>query len=110
MLLGDINPSIPATKERPFQGGLDVLHAISMALVDACREVLLDKDTDTENMIKVISSQIPVNDEDILMRVARAEWKLHKEGKHERRVVPVVEEDPEKAEESAGTSDAVYAA
>ena len=55
---------------------LDVLHATAMALMDATREILLD--SDFENAMKTLTSQIPVRDEDILMRVAKTEWKAKK--------------------------------
>lgn len=75
MLLGDSDVSAPATTERPFGGGLDVLHAASAALIDGTRDILLD--SDFENTMKVLTSWIPVKDEDLFMRVAKAEWKLH---------------------------------
>jgi hypothetical protein len=75
MLLGDSDVSVPATTERPFGGGLDVLHAASAALIDGTRDILLD--SDFENTMKVLTSWIPVKDEDLFMRVAKAEWKLH---------------------------------
>lgn len=68
------NPT-PTTK-RSFNGGLDVLHAVSAALVDGTREILLD--SDFENAMKVLTSWIPVRDEELLMKVAKAEWKLHR--------------------------------
>jgi hypothetical protein len=55
--------------------GLDILHATSAALVDALREVLLD--SDFENAMKALTSWIPVKDEELLMKVTRAEWKAH---------------------------------
>jgi hypothetical protein len=76
MLLGDSDLTSPATKERPFGGGLDVLHATSAALIDGTREILLD--SDFENAMKVLTSWIPVKDEELLMRVTKAEWKLHR--------------------------------
>lgn len=57
-----------------FHGGLDILHATSAALIDGTREILLD--SDFENAMKVLTSWIPVKDEELLMRVAKAEWKL----------------------------------
>lgn len=75
MLLGDSDPSIPVTAERPFAGGLDVLHATSAALIDGTREILLD--SDFENAMKVLTSWIPVKDEELLMKVTKAEWKQH---------------------------------
>jgi hypothetical protein len=58
--------------------GLDILHATSAALIHALREVLLD--SDFENAMKALTAWIPVKDEDLLMKVARAEWKLHQGG------------------------------
>ncbi|KAM3472661.1 hypothetical protein MY5147_005173 [Beauveria neobassiana] len=53
--------------------GLDVLHATSAAIIQALREVLLD--SDFENAMKALTAWIPVKDEDLLMKVTRAEWK-----------------------------------
>ncbi|KAL2129406.1 hypothetical protein VTI74DRAFT_7834 [Chaetomium olivicolor] len=58
--------------------GLDVLHATAAALIHALRDVLLD--SDFENAMKALTAWIPVRDEDLLMKVARAEWKRHREG------------------------------
>lgn len=59
-----------------FGADLDVLHATSAALIDATREVLLD--SDFEGAMKCLTSWIPVKDEDLLMKVAFAEWRLRK--------------------------------
>ncbi|KAG9244306.1 rab-GTPase-TBC domain-containing protein [Calycina marina] len=75
MLLGDSDLAI-VTTERPFGSGLDVIHATSAALIDGTREILLD--SDFENAMKALTSWIPVKDEDLLMKVTRAEWKLHR--------------------------------
>ena len=93
MLLGDADPPSPLSHQAPhspltsipnpsssadarsFNGGLDVLHAASAALVDGTREILLD--SDFENAMKVLTSWIPVRDEELLMRVTKAEWNLH---------------------------------
>lgn len=75
MLLGDADISIPTIKDRPFRGGLDVLHAASAALIDGTRDILLD--SDFENTMKVLTSWIPVKDVDLFMKVAKAEWKIH---------------------------------
>lgn len=80
MLLGDC-PSQSSTKSSPSPepskqtppADLDVLHATSAALIDAEREILLD--SDFENAMKVLTSWIPIKDEDFLMRVARAEYR-----------------------------------
>jgi hypothetical protein len=79
MLLGDSDPSLAPTKDRPFSGCLDVLHATSAALIDGTREILLD--SDFENAMKVLTSWIPIKDEELLMRVTKAEWKLHRKRK-----------------------------
>jgi hypothetical protein len=55
--------------------GIDVVHATSAALIDALGEVLLD--SDFENAMKALTSWIPVKDEDLLMKVTKAEWKAH---------------------------------
>lgn len=76
MLLGDSDLMTSSSKERPFAGSLDVLHATSAALIDGTREILLD--SDFENAMKVLTSWIPVKDEELLMKVTKAEWKLHR--------------------------------
>lgn len=70
-------PSTPANKGPPTAAasGLDVLHAASAALIEALREVLLD--SDFENAMKALTSWIPIKDEDLLMKVTKAEWKTH---------------------------------
>ncbi|KAF1820591.1 uncharacterized protein K489DRAFT_360935 [Dissoconium aciculare CBS 342.82] len=69
--------SAAAPAPPPFGGAdLDVLHATSAALIDATREILLD--SDFENAMKVLTSFVPIRDEDLLMRVAKAEYKLAK--------------------------------
>ncbi|KAH7392258.1 rab-GTPase-TBC domain-containing protein [Phaeosphaeria sp. MPI-PUGE-AT-0046c] len=74
MLLGDNSYSnSPASK---FSGDLDVLHATSAALMHATRAILLD--SDFENAMKVLTSWIPIKDEDILMRVAKTEYRERK--------------------------------
>ncbi|KAI9746154.1 MAG: hypothetical protein M1818_000835 [Claussenomyces sp. TS43310] len=75
MLLGDSDPFMLVSDDRPFQGGLDVLHAASAALIDGTREILLD--SDFENSMKVLTSWIPVKDEELFMRVMKNEWRLH---------------------------------
>ena len=67
------------TSETSYHGGLDVLHAVSAALIDGTREILLD--SDFENTMKVLTSWIPIRDEELLMRVAKAEWKMHRRKK-----------------------------
>lgn len=76
MLLGDVDYNLTPTAERPFRGQLDVLHATSAALIDGTREILLD--SDFENGMKVLTSWIPVKDEELLMKVAGAEYRLRR--------------------------------
>ncbi|KAH9819788.1 Domain in Tre-2, BUB2p, and Cdc16p putative Rab-GAPs [Teratosphaeria destructans] len=73
MLLGDA----PLGTVNDFGGAdLDVLHATSAALLDATRDVLLA--SDFENAMKVLTSAMPIQDEDLLMRVAKTEYKMRK--------------------------------
>jgi hypothetical protein len=75
MLLGDADIPTSANEGRPFGGGLDVLHAASAALIDGTRDILLD--SDFENAMKALTSWIPVKDEELFMKVTKAEWKIH---------------------------------
>lgn len=59
---------------KPFGTTLDVLHASSAALIDGMRDILLE--ADFEGAMKVLTSWVPIKDEDLFMRVARAEWKV----------------------------------
>jgi hypothetical protein len=74
MLLGDASYTTSPTSS--FSGDLDVLHATAAALIDATREILLD--SDFENAMKVLTSWIPIKDEDLLMKVAKAEYRARK--------------------------------
>jgi hypothetical protein len=77
MLLGDLPTGAPPAAREAFGGAdLDVLHATSAALIDATREIILD--TDFEGAMKTLTSFVPVRDEDMLMRVAKAEYKMRK--------------------------------
>ena len=79
MLLGDNDqPTTSATSKESAQFGttLDVLHATSAALIDGMRDILLG--SDFENAMKTLTSWIPIKDDDLFMRVAKAEWKVHK--------------------------------
>ncbi|KAK1980291.1 TBC domain-containing protein [Colletotrichum cereale] len=74
LLLGENPSDSPKVPDSPTtMNGIDILHATSAALIHALREVLLD--SDFENAMKALTSWIPVKDENILMKVARAEWK-----------------------------------
>jgi hypothetical protein len=66
----------------PSPAGLDVLHATSAALMQALRGVLLD--ADFENAMKALTSWIPVKDEELLMKVTRAEYKQRHGKKREK--------------------------
>ncbi|KAL8806106.1 MAG: hypothetical protein Q9200_005163 [Gallowayella weberi] len=99
MLLGDADTTLTSTPRKPvpmtkgntpneahttasdpsYHGSLDVLHAVSAALIDGTREILLD--SDFENAMKVLTSWIPIRDEELLMRVAKAEWNMHRRRK-----------------------------
>jgi hypothetical protein len=80
MLLGDSEAApghnAPPQSSSNFGMSLDVLHATSAALIDGTRDILLD--SDFENAMKVLTSWVPIQDEDLFMRVAKAEWKMHR--------------------------------
>lgn len=65
-----------ANKSSTFGQGLDVLHATSAALIDGMREIILE--SDFENSMKVLTSWVPIKDIELFMRVAKAEWKVHR--------------------------------
>lgn len=65
-----------AAKSGTFGEGLDVLHATSAALIDGMREIILE--SDFENSMKVLTSWVPIKDIELFMRVAKAEWKVHR--------------------------------
>ncbi|KAK3900472.1 hypothetical protein C8A05DRAFT_45693 [Staphylotrichum tortipilum] len=80
---GDNNTTNPL-RQQPTQPqedkspkGLSILHATSAALIHALRDVLLD--ADFENAMRSLTAWIPVRDEDLLMKVARAEWRRHQQ-------------------------------
>jgi len=80
MLLGDGSEALAAgsaaVDHDQFGTTLDVLHATSAALIDGMRDILLE--SDFENGMKVLTSWVPIKDEDLFMRVAKVEWKMHK--------------------------------
>lgn len=68
-----------ATRNGTFGQGLDVLHATSAALIDGMRDIILE--SDFENSMKVLTSWVPIKDIEMFMRVAKAEWKVHRRRK-----------------------------
>jgi hypothetical protein len=56
-----------------FHHTLDILHAVSSALLAGMREILVD--ADFEEAMKVLTSFVPVRDEEVLMQVAHGLWK-----------------------------------
>ncbi|KAJ5891798.1 uncharacterized protein N7473_008026 [Penicillium subrubescens] len=70
---------LPVPRSSTFGQGLDVLHATSAALIDGMREIILE--SDFENGMKVLTSWVPIKDVEIFMRVAKAEWKVHRRKK-----------------------------
>lgn len=83
MLLGDADDSPerpqsshPKKTTSPFGRSMDVLHATSAALIDGMREIILE--SDFENAMKVLTSWIPIKDIELFMRVAKAEYKVHR--------------------------------
>ena len=79
MLLGDDEHiGMPSENSESINFGttLDILHATSAALIDGMRDILLK--SDFENAMKTLTSWIPIKDEDLFMRVTKAEYKVHK--------------------------------
>lgn len=70
-----LEPSKSDATMAPKVGEYDVLHATSAALAQALREVLVD--SDFEYAMKALTSSIPIKDEDLLLKVMKAEWKIH---------------------------------
>ena len=62
-----------------FSGTLDVIHATSAALIDGMKGMLMNSDFETA--MKMLTSWIPVKDEELLMRVAKTEWKMRRRRK-----------------------------
>lgn len=75
ILLGDAEAGAPASATS-FHGVLDVLHATSAALIDGMEDLVLK--SDFEGSMKLLTSWIPIKDEDILMKTVRSEWKRHR--------------------------------
>ncbi|KAK8094505.1 TBC domain-containing protein [Apiospora hydei] len=84
MLLGESSDS--AAPEVPSSAGkgatrtdnsdcFDILHATSTAIVQALRDHLID--AEFENAMKALTSWVPVKNEDLLMKVIRAEYRQH---------------------------------
>ena len=81
MLLGDL----PAAEQGPSSGksvakaaasdGLEILHATSTAIILALRDHMID--SEFENAMKAVTSWIPIKNEELLMKVIRAEYKQH---------------------------------
>ncbi|KAH8695525.1 putative TBC domain protein [Talaromyces proteolyticus] len=69
----------PVQPTSSFGKGLDVLHATSAALIDGMRDIVLE--SDFENAMKVLTSWVPIKDIELFMRVARAEYKVHRHRK-----------------------------
>lgn len=68
--------AVTGAEEAGFGGTLDILHATSAALIDSMKDILVK--SDFEGAMKVLTSWIPVKDEELLMKVAKAEWKMRK--------------------------------
>ncbi|KAL8288584.1 hypothetical protein RB597_000619 [Gaeumannomyces tritici] len=78
MLLGEPSPPNTGAESGEAPMNLDILHAAAAALIHALAEVLLD--SDFENAMKALTSWVPIKDEELLMKITRAEWK-HRQGK-----------------------------
>lgn len=79
--LGTAPPAAPGgesaiSADEGFGGTLDILHATSAALIDSMKDIIVR--SDFEGAMKVLTSWIPVKDEELLMKVAKSEWKMRK--------------------------------
>lgn len=72
-------PKAPPPRLGTFGQSLDVLHATSAALIDGMRDIILE--SDFENTMKVLTSWVPIKDIEMFMRVAKAEYKVHRRKK-----------------------------
>lgn len=71
--------NIPPPQQVGFNGTLDVIHATSAALIDGMKEMLINSDFETA--MKMLTSWIPVKDEELLMRIVKTEWKMRRRRK-----------------------------
>ena len=55
------------------------IHATSAALIDGMKGMLMSSDFETA--MKMLTSWIPVKDEELLMKVAKTEWKMRRRRK-----------------------------
>ena len=67
-------PHDPQQAQVGFGGTLDIIHATSAALIDGMKDILLT--SDFEDAMKMLTSWIPVKDEELLMKVTKTEWKM----------------------------------
>lgn len=70
---GGAGSTIDAPPDISFNGTLDVLHATAAAILDGMKIIILK--ADFEEAMKNLTSFVPVKDEDMLMKVVKAEWK-----------------------------------
>ncbi|KAI0025708.1 rab-GTPase-TBC domain-containing protein [Xylariomycetidae sp. FL0641] len=83
ILLGSSPPeaedNTPADGKEAAQGpsseGLEVLHATSLAIIDALHENLMD--SDFENAMKALTSWVPVKDEQKFLDIVQLEYRKH---------------------------------
>lgn len=83
MLLGSSPPDPPAPEaphgkqvsQQVSSRGLEVIHATSTAIILALSEHIVD--SEFENAMKALTSFVPVKNDDLLMKVVRAEYKQH---------------------------------
>lgn len=68
--------TIPHVQQVGFGGTLDIIHATSAALIDGMKDMLLN--SDFENAMKMLTGWIPVKDEELLMKVAKTEWRARR--------------------------------
>ncbi|KAK9769392.1 hypothetical protein AB5N19_00919 [Seiridium cardinale] len=83
MLLGESPPDPPSStaetgkqvSQHASSKGLEILHATSTSIVLALSEHIID--SEFENAMKALTSFVPIKNDDLLMKVVRAEYKQH---------------------------------
>ncbi|CAJ2511498.1 Uu.00g071230.m01.CDS01 [Anthostomella pinea] len=61
--------------DHPSSKGLEILHATSLAIIDTLNDRLID--SDFENAMKVLTSWVPIKDEQGFLHIVYLEWKRY---------------------------------
>lgn len=83
LTVGSLGKYPSDAKDKGWHGQLDILHAAGCTLIDASREMLVgpqgaegeERGADFENSMKVLTSFVPVRDEELFVKVMGVEWR-----------------------------------